>query len=161
MAAGFIQYMRAHGHTPGPTQRPLLTGGLAGGLGSLPALALLSRSGGLSAVAATMDASPAEIAVGFAGLFVLGGVAYARVFGRAANDRSAGWLFGISFGFLLWMVGPATVVYWITLAPVATGRAAVGVFVAHALYGLALGVLVPPIHGRLQRRAFGPRQKGV
>ena len=159
MAAAFMQYMRAHGHTPGPTQRPLRTGVIDGAVGSIPALAVLAGSGGLPGVATTLGVSPLEVGLAFVAVAVLGGVMYGRLFGRAANDRSGAWLFGVSFGFLLWTLGPATLVYWVTRRPLVTGTAAVGVFVAHLLYGLTLGVLFPFIHRRLQRDVLEAGQR--
>ena len=153
MAAAFMQYMRAHGHTPGPTQRPLLTGLIDGAAGSIPALA------GLPGIATTLGVSALNVGLAFVAVAVLGGAMYGRLFGRAANDRSGAWLFGLSFGFLLWTLGPATLVYWVTRRPLVTGNAAVGVFVAHLLYGLTLGVLFPFIHRRLQRDVLATRQR--
>jgi hypothetical protein len=159
MAAAFMQYMRAHGHTPGPTQRPLLTGLIDGAVGSIPALAVLARSGGLPGIAMTLGLSALQVGLAFVAVALLGGALYGRLFGRAANDRSGAWLFGISFGFLLWTLGPATLVYWVTRRPLVTGNAALGVFVAHLLYGLTLGVLFPFIHRRLQRDVLATRQR--
>ena len=72
---------------------------------------------------------------------------------RAANDRRGGWLFGIGFGFLLWMLGPSTVVYWMRHAPLATGRASQALFASHLLYGLVLGVAFPFVHTIIQRQS--------
>ena len=43
--AGFLS---AHGYDPGPTQRPLLSGALAGLLATAPAIALLAAFGSLA-----------------------------------------------------------------------------------------------------------------
>jgi hypothetical protein len=83
---------------------------------------------------------------------VVGGGLYGRVFMRAANDRRGGWLFGIGFGFLLWMLGPSTMFYWLRHAPLVTGRASQALFGSHLLYGLALGLSFPLVHTVLQRR---------
>jgi hypothetical protein len=88
-------------------------------------------------------------------MFVAAGALYGRLFMRAANDRRGGWLFGISYGFLLWMIGPATVIQWLLHKPLALGTAAQAIFLAHLAYGLALGVLFPLIHRRIMQQAPG------
>src|SRR4051794_25366997 len=105
----FIQYMRAHGNTPGPTQRPILAGAATGALAEIPALLLLWWSGALASATQTLSLSTwVLVALHFLGMIVAGAI-YGRVFSRAANDPRGGWLFGISYGFLLWMIGPVTV----------------------------------------------------
>jgi hypothetical protein len=84
-------------------------------------------------------------------VLALAGAFYGQVFGRAANDRRGGWLFGISYGFLLWMLGPVMALQWVIARPVAVGVAAMGLFAAQLVYGLTLGLLFPFIHGSLQR----------
>jgi hypothetical protein len=79
------------------------------------------------------------------------GALYGRIFMRAANDRRGGWLFGIGFGFLVWMVA-ATTVQIAMNRPLATGGAAQGMFAAHLLFGLALGICFPRVHRVLQAR---------
>jgi hypothetical protein len=76
----------------------------------------------------------------------LGGALYGAVFRRAASDRRGGWLFGISYGFLLWMLGPVTLLQVVLGRPLAVGTAAVGLLGAHLLSGLILGVLFRPMH---------------
>ena len=66
-------------------------------------------------------------------------------------ESFGGWLFGIGFGFLLWMI-TATTGQIAMNRPLATGGAAQGVFAAHLLFGLALGIFFPPIHRLLQAR---------
>lgn len=85
-------------------------------------------------------------------LGLIGGGVYGRVFMRAANDRRGAWLFGIAFGFLLWMLGPGTAVYWLGFGPLATGRASQALLAAHLLYGLVLGLVFPLVHAVVQRR---------
>ncbi|MGB7160124.1 MAG: hypothetical protein WBD40_18805 [Tepidisphaeraceae bacterium] len=96
---------------------------------------------------------PSLGAIVVAALAALAGRLYGRVFMRAANDRRGGWLFGIGFGFLLWMLGPSTVVYWMRHTPLATGRASQALFASHLLYGLVLGVAFPFVHAIIQRRS--------
>src|SRR5215216_404963 len=142
--------MRAHGNTPGPTQRPILAGAATGSLAEIPAVLLLWWSGAL--VSATESLSlPTWIAVALHFLATtVAGAIYGRVFSRAANDRRGGWLFGISYGFLLWMIGPVTVLQWTLGRPLALGVAAMGILGAYLAYGLSLGLLFPWIHKLLQ-----------
>jgi hypothetical protein len=85
-------------------------------------------------------------------IFILAGVLYGKVFGRAANDHRAGWLLGISYSYLAWMIGSVAVLQTILGRPLATGQAAMGLFGAYLLYGVVLGFLFPHIHRQLQRR---------
>jgi len=148
----FMQYMRAHGNTPGPTQRPYLTGAISGFLAGIPSGALLYRSGALGSIVEKFNTSFAMVLAVEAVLMVLAGMLYAAIFKRAANDCEGGWLFGASYGFLLWMFAPVTIWQTVTLTAVAVGRAGVGLFAAHVLYGLILGLLYPRIHALVQMR---------
>jgi hypothetical protein len=84
------------------------------------------------------------------------------VFQRAAGDRRGGWLFGISYGFLLWMLGPITFLQILLGRPLATGGAAMGILVANLLAGLVLGLIFPWVHqwvrGFMERRISGSPQ---
>jgi hypothetical protein len=144
--------MRAHGNTPGPTQRPKLAGGLAASLAEAPAALLLWATGGLEGLARAEGASTATAILLHLCVMSLAGALYGRLFSRAANDRRGSWLFGISYGFLLWMVGPVMALQWVVGRPVAVGTAAVGVLGAHLVYGLVLGLLFPQVHRLLQRK---------
>jgi hypothetical protein len=84
----------------------------------------------------------------------LAGLLYGAVFRRAASDRRGGWLFGISYGFLLWMLGPVTLLQVLLGHPLATGMAAMGILGGNLLFGLILGLLFRPAH-RLVRKPFG------
>jgi len=148
----FMQYMRAHGNTPGPTQRPFLTGAISGFLAGIPSGALLYWSGALAAIAEKFNARFLVILVIEAVLMILAGMLYAAIFKRAANDREGGWLFGAGYGFLLWTFAPVTIWQTVTATAVAVGRAAMGLFAAHVLYGLLLGLLFPRVHALVQRR---------
>jgi hypothetical protein len=145
--------MRAHGYLPGPTQRPVAAGLLSGMVALAPSLLLGWYSGALAAGANGMGMHPALGAIIAAALAALAGGLYGRAFMRAANDRRGGWLFGISFGFLLWMLGPSTIVYWMRHAPLATGQASQALFASHLLYGLVLGLTFPFVHTIIQRRS--------
>jgi hypothetical protein len=145
-------FMRAHGYLPGPTQRPVITGLLSGSAAILPVLAFATYTGVLGAVARDMDVHVAVAAIVIAVLSACAGGLYGRIFMRAANDRRGGWLFGIGFGYLLWMLGPTALVYWIWHEPLATGRAGQALFASHLLYGLVLGLAFPHIHSVIQRK---------
>ena len=121
-------------------------------LAEIPAALLLWATGGLDSLARALGIGPALAALLHAAALALAGAAYGRLFSRAANDRRGGWLFGASYGFLLWMLGPVAVLQWAVARPVAVGEAAQGLFGAHLLYGLVLGLLFPPVHRLLQRR---------
>src|SRR5690348_5501325 len=102
----FLQYMRAHGNTAGPTQRPYLTGAIGGLLAFGPFEGLLRLSAARESIARGFDISIWESMGISALIMILAGVVYAAVFKRAANDRRGGWLFGASYGFLLWIIAP-------------------------------------------------------
>ena len=148
----FLQYMKAHGNTPGPTQRPLLTGAIGGLIAEMPSAALLYWSGALVGVAERAGSSLVTSHLVHAALMVLAGMLYAAIFKRAANDRTGGWLFGAAFGFGLWMFAPITIWQLFASRPLAVGKAAIGLFLGHVLYGLILGFLYPHIHGLVQGR---------
>jgi hypothetical protein len=152
--AGFLS---AHGYKPGPTQRPLLAGAASGLLATPPAVALLHFFGSLQAEARILGLSVLET-IG-AGLVVMAfaGAVYARLFGRAANDVRAGWLFGMAFGFALWTAGAVLILPAVSDGLAPAGEAAVGVFLSLVLWGAALGVLLPfvhrPLHASLKQAA--------
>jgi hypothetical protein len=146
----FMQYMRAHGNTPGPTQKPLLTGLIGGFLAAIPAASLVYYSGALESIARFFGLNP-WFAFGFGGaLITMAGMLYAAIFKRAANDYEGGWLFGAAFGFLLWMFAPVTLWQLFISQPIVAGRAAMGLFAAHLLYGFVLGIVFPYIHRLVQ-----------
>jgi hypothetical protein len=149
-SVSFIQYMRAHGNAPGPTQRPFLAGAFTGAVAEIPAAVMLWWSGALMSATEFLSLPFWSTAALHWLLAIVGGAIYGRVFSRAANDRQGGWLFGISYGFLIWMVGPITVLQWTFGRPVALGVAAMGILAAHLIYGLLLGLLFPWIHNLLQ-----------
>lgn len=148
----FLQYMRAHGNTPGPTQRPLLTGAIGGLIAEIPSGALLYWSGALASIAERFGANVWSVLAADAVLMILAGMLYAAIFKRAANDCEGGWLFGAAYGFLLWMFAPVTIWQILTSRPAAVGHAAMGLFAAHVLYGLVLGLVYPRIHALVQAR---------
>lgn len=149
------QFMRAHGNMPGPTERPWTAGALSGLLAALPAAVMLWMTGALRSLSDVLHL-PLWLALGLQviGMGLVGAV-YGRLFNRAATDHRGGWLFGISYGFLVWMVGPVTAIQWGIGHPVAQGTPAMGLFGAHLLWGLALGLLFPWMHAHIQRRLRG------
>ena len=146
-----MQYMRAHGNAPGPTQRPMLAGAITGCLAEVPTDLMFWWSGALVSVAESLSIKIWIMVVLHLLTMTIGGAIYGYVFSRAANDRQGGWLFGISYGFLIWMLGPVTILQWILKRPLALGVAAMGVLAAHLIYGLFLGLMFPSVHQVLQR----------
>jgi hypothetical protein len=147
-----IQYMRAHGNAAGPTHRPLLTGLLSGIAAAAPAIALRLWSGALGSEGAALGLGVWLASAGNLVIFALSGLLYAYVFQRAANELCSGWLLGISFGFLLWVIGPVTVWDWTTGEPLATGTAAIGLFASYIVFGLALGAIYPMVNRLTQAK---------
>jgi hypothetical protein len=147
-----MQYMRAHGNTPGPTQRPISAGAITGLVAEVPAAAMLWWSGALHSLTQALSLPLWLTLILYLSAMIVCAAIYGRVFGRAANDPQGGWLFGISYGFLIWIVGPVTMLQWSLSRPLALGRAAMGVLGAHLIYGLFLGLLFPLIHRLLQKK---------
>ena len=103
------RFLSAHGYDPGPTQRPLAAGAISGLLATIPAIAILHVFGSLRVEAGILGISQLlTIAVGWPVMAAAGAV-YGRIFGRAANDKRAGWLFGMAFGVALWAAGAVMV----------------------------------------------------
>lgn len=156
MRHGLLRFMRAHGQAAGPGQRPRLAGALAGLLAGLLALPILEWSGAVTSLVDALRLSTWLTPLLYLGIAILAGVVYGAVFQRAACDRRGGWLFGLSYGFLLWMLGPIALLQAILDRPLVTGIAAMGVLGANLLSGLVLGVLFHPMHG-LVRKQLGER----
>jgi hypothetical protein len=146
-------FMRAHGSLPGPTQRPVVAGVLSGLVALVPAISLAWTSGALAAIASGVGLHGGVVAAAFAAAAAGAGALYGRTFMRAANDRRGGWLFGIGFGFALWMAGTGAVAFLFSRAPLVTGRPAQALLGSHLLYGLTLGAVFPLVHGFVQRRS--------
>ena len=154
-----LEMLRAHGLNAGPAQRPLLAGALAGVLADVPALVLLQACGALpemAAAAAHPTGQPAA-ALLHAAVMLLGGIGYGQLFQRAANDRRGGWLLGMAYGFLLWMVVPVPLLQWLPPWPLMVGLPAAGLFLGQLLWGLALGIAFPYVHRPLQAGLEGRR----
>jgi hypothetical protein len=151
-----IRFVRAHGYDPGPTQRPFLAGAISGLLAAIPA-GLVFTAFGSSRVAAESILSmppPWAAALMTAG-FTVGGWLYGAVFQRAANDRRAAWLLGMSSGFVLWIFAPIVVLPLVRSHAMAGGPAATGIFVGFLVWGLTVGLLFPYVHRPLQARLEG------
>ena len=147
--AGFLA---AHGYDPGPTQRPLSAGAISGIVAAVPAVGILWWFGSLEVEARILDLSvAATLGLGWA-VMAVAGAAYARLFGRAANHRRGGWLFGMVFAFALWAGGAVWVLPLISGGEAPAGPAAVGVFLSLLVWGLGLGIAVPLVHPYLQER---------
>lgn len=154
-----MRFLRAHGMDPGPLQRPMLAGALSGLAGSVPALAVFVGLGALPPVAREVFGTSETVALSLMlGAFAAAGILYGRLFGRAANDRRGGWLFGASFGFLLWLIAPAVVLPAISASRMASGTAAAAFFACFVLWGLATGGLFPFVHKPLHARMDGRRR---
>jgi hypothetical protein len=139
-------FLQAHGYDPGPSQRPFSAGAISGVLATLPAIAVLIWFGSLRVEAAILGLSQlATLAAGWAAM-AIGGALYGRIFGRAANYRRGGWLFGMAFGFALWAAGAVLVLPIISGGKTPAGPAALGVAVSMLVWGLAIGILVPFVH---------------
>jgi hypothetical protein len=72
---------------------------------------------------------------------------------RAANDPRGGWLFGMAYGFVLWMLGPIPLLQWAPEQPILTGYPAVGLLLGELLWGLILGLAFPLPCARLDATA--------
>ena len=141
--AGFLS---AHGYDPGPTQRPLLAGAISGVLATIPAIAILYALGSLRVEAGILGISQImTVAVGWP-VMAAAGAAYGRIFGRAANDASGGWLFGMAFGFALWAAGAVMVLPLLSGGLAPAGEAAIGVFLSLVTWGAVLGAIHPFVH---------------
>ena len=144
-----LRMLQAHGLDAGPTQRPLLAGAIAGVSAVIPALAVLAGFQSLDAPARAIGTSAAATGLAYAGLMLLGGILYGWLFLRAAHVLRGGWLFGMAFGFVLWMLGPVPLLQWLPDQPILRGYPAAGLLLAQLLWGLAMGVVFPLIHRHL------------
>lgn len=146
-----IGFVRAHGYDPGPTQRPLVAGAITGALATVPTGAVFVAFGSFWVAADDVLRLPSAwaAAIIFAS-FTLGGVLYGAFFQRAANDRRAGWLLGLAYGFVLWIAAPIVVLPLLRGPAMAGGLAATGIFVGFLTWGLVAGLLFPLVHKPLQ-----------
>lgn len=147
-----LRMLQAHGLDAGPTQRPRLAGAIAGVIATILALAVLTVFQALDAPAKAIGTSAPVAGFAYVGLMLLGGILYGSLFQRAANDPRGGWLFGMAFGFVLWMLGPIPLLQWLPDQPILRGYPAAGLLLAQLLWGLVLGLVFPLIHHRLHAR---------
>jgi hypothetical protein len=144
-----LSILQAHGLDAGPTQRPLLAGAVSSLISDVLAAPVLAAFGSLNALGEASGMPIGASGFAYAGMMVLGGLLYGGVFQRAANDPRGGWLFGLAFGFVLWMLGPIPLLQWLPDRPLLTGYPAMGVLLGHLLWGLVLGSVFPLVHRRL------------
>ncbi|SCZ05844.1 hypothetical protein [Microvirga guangxiensis] len=156
-----LRMLQAHGLDAGPAQRPRLAGAIAGMIATAPALVVLTVFQALDAPAKAAGAFVPVAGVAYAVLMLLGGTLYGWLFQRAANDPRGGWLFGMAFGFVLWMLGPIPLLQWLPDQPILRGYPAAGLLLAQLLWGLALGLVFPLIHRRLHAHLESGTQTGA
>jgi len=146
-----MPFLNAHGFDPGPTQRPLLAGALSGLLGVLPASWPFLALGSFEATAhRILKISDLSASLLLLAAFVAAGAVYGGLFRRAANDRQGGWLFGLAFGFFLWLAAPVLVLPALPGAGIASGPAGVGYLATFLLWGVTMGAVFPFVHRPLQ-----------
>jgi hypothetical protein len=139
-------FLQAHGYDPGPSQRPFSAGAISGVLATVPAIGVLLWFGSLRTEAQILGLSElATVAVGWTAM-AIAGAAYARIFGRAANNIHGGWLFGMAFGFALWAAGAVLLLPILSGGKAPAGAAALGVAVSMLVWGGAIGLLMPFVH---------------
>lgn len=142
-----MEHLAAHGFDPGPTERPTLVGGVTALVAAIPATGVMLAFGTFQVMAdAILRLSRSLTAVALFGGFLLAGVIYGALFRRAASDRDGGWLFGLAYGFLLWIAAPVAVMPLIRGAGLAAGTAGIGFLAAFLVWGLVLGTLFPFVH---------------
>jgi hypothetical protein len=148
----FNPFLAAHGYDPGPTQRPILAGLLAGSLATAPSTALLLGFGSVAAGGRILGLSQlSTLAAGLAAMAVAG-AGYGAIFRRAANDRSGAWLFGMAYGFLLWVGGAVMLLPAMSGGAAPAGEAATGIMLALLLWGTVLGAIFPIVHRAIHLR---------
>jgi hypothetical protein len=145
-----LSMLQAHGLDAGPTQRPLMAGAASGLVAAVPALAVMLWFRSLEAPISATGTPPFIAVATCCGFLLLGGLLYGRLFQRAASDLRGGWLFGLAFGFILWMLGPIPLLQWLPDEPILRGYPAAGLLLAQLLWGLSLGLTYPIIQRRLQ-----------
>lgn len=151
-----IGFLSAHGFDPGPTQRPLTAGLLTGAIGAVPAAAVFVVSRSFQVLTDDIfQTSYAVTALAVAAAFIASGGLYGLIFRRVANDRRGGWLFGLAFGFLVWLAAPILILPLIGHPIIAAGTPAIGFLAAFLLWGLCIGLLFPYVHKPLHANLDG------
>jgi hypothetical protein len=142
-----LSFLNAHGFDPGPTQRPLLAGTVTGLIAAVPAAISFSAFCTFPVLADEVLQQPRVIAaIGLFLAFGLAGAIYGALFRRGANDLHGGWLFGLAYGLLLWIVAPVIVLPFVPGMGMTAGQAAIGFLVSFLTWGLFLGALFPRVH---------------
>ena len=142
-----IDFLKAHGFDPGPTQRPVLAGAVTGVVATVPAAAVFVAAGSFRVLSDDIFRLPAAVtAFVFTAAFVFAGAIYGLAFRRAANDRRGGWLFGLAFGFAMWITAPVVILPLVGRPVIAAGVPAIGFLLAFLAWGLCVGVLFPYVH---------------
>lgn len=142
-----IGFLAAHGFDPGPTQRPILAGTVTGAIAAAPAAALFVAAGAFRVLSRDIFQVSAPATAGvLAAAFLVAGALYGVLFRRGANDRRGGWLFGLAYGFLLWMLAPVLILPLVGRPIIAAGSPAMGILGAFLLWGLLVGLLFPHLH---------------
>ncbi|MBI3909477.1 MAG: hypothetical protein HY320_00920 [Armatimonadetes bacterium] len=146
-----VDFVRAHGNQPGPAHRPALTGALAGIPAGLAFLAVMWPMGTPRWVmeVANLRSYTWAAALHMAVSAIVGAV-YGLVLQRAAEDRGGSWLFGLAYGFLVWLVGPIAILQLLARMPPPHVPAALALIGGHLLYGLVLGLAYPLVHALLR-----------
>jgi hypothetical protein len=137
-----IEELRAHGFDPGPHQHPRMAGVLAAIVVAPIAVFVFARCGVFSKIDDELAAGTVVL-----GLCAMGAL-YGQIFGRAANDRRGGWMFGMAFGFAVWTLA--------SFALRATGNAfvglaAMGFFGGMVIHGALIGLAFPSVHPFVKR----------
>jgi hypothetical protein len=154
------RFIRAHGYEAGPTQRPGLAGLLSAAIAEPPTLLLLWMAGALKPLAHAAGLGLIEGVAVHVALVLAAGALYGEVFQRAANDPAGGWLFGLAYGFLGWLLGPVTILQWLKGEPAIAGIAAQAVLGAYLSWGLLVGILFPIVHRPLHARLGDVKVEG-
>lgn len=123
--------------------RPKLAGALAGCTGGLVAIGLLWLTKAMPRLEISTGGSALWLSIGAVAGFAAAGAVFGKIFSRAANDPCGSWLFGVSYGFVTWLVGPGALLVLVFGGPLAKGDAGLALFGAHLLYGIVLGLTYP------------------
>ena len=156
-----MMYMRAHGNTVQRGYRAWQSAAISGFIAGWPALLIADRTEGLLALSRVMSLTP--FWTGAVGILVmtLSGALYGFLLPRAAADRAGCWLFGLCYGFAIWLLAPgAAMPLFLGGRPVATGMAAAGLMAGCLAYGLVLGVLFPLVLGKLMTTLTKQAKRG-
>lgn len=156
-----MRHLSAHGFDPGPSERPLLAGAVTGLIAAIPGGAVLVAFGTFKVVADVIFRLSAPLTAAILIIsFLIAGALYGSLFRRAANDHDGCWLFGLAFGFLLWIAAPVVVLPLLQQSAIAAGTAGIGFLASFLTWGLVLGVLLPFVHRPLRANLEG-RTRGL